>query len=195
MIRLILIAGILTLLSCTVRKAGGNFVDEDGYNYYVQPAPQMQVQLYGDYKFHSLKRKHFSDVDKRFLKYAGAKTNSGTPKLMYAAHTFVYPFYSTIGLLYKGQHVHDHLFSNIRQQLQGDLNTTFNTVDSFYTNIGTAYYFSYPVRHAATGTTTLHREYLINNQQDLIRFHFWTTNADTNMVFREAEAILKNIKS
>ena len=194
MIRLILIAGILTLVSCSVQKAGGNLSDEDGYIYYEQPAPQMRMQLYGDYKFHSIKRKHFREVDKSFLKYTTSKANRTAPKLMFAAHTFVHPFYSTLGLVYKGQQVNDDVLATIKQSLQERLQTTFNGVDSFYTNLGTAIYFSYPVQHPVAGTATIHREYLINHQKDLIRFYFWTAMSDTAMVFREAELILKNIK-
>lgn len=194
MIRLFLMASILTLSSCTVQKAGGNFIDEDGYIYYEQPAPQLRMQLYGDYKFHSIKNKHFPGVDKSFLKYTTSKVNRTTPKLMYAAHTIVKPFYSSIGLVYKGQQANDALLANIKQQLNENLKTTFNSVDSFYTSLGTARYFTYPVQHLSTNASTIHREYLINNGQDLIRFKFWTTESDTAMVFREAEVILKNIR-
>jgi len=192
MLRFLFAITLLSLFSCSVPKAGGSLSDEDGYIYYEQPAPHLRMQLYGDYKFHSLKRKHFTDVNKSFLKYTTAKVNRITPQLMYAAHTFVKPFYSSIGVVYKGAQANKNLITNVQQQLQNRYSTSFSAVDSFYTSLGTAHYFGYTVSNSTAGTT-YHREYFINNGQDLVRFYFWAPS-DTAMVFREAEVILKNIR-
>jgi hypothetical protein len=192
--QILFFACLATIISCSVRKADGTVTAEDGYKYYLLSSPQFRIQLYGDYSFHSLNKRYFPDVRKSFLKYTIAKTNDLKPELMYAAHTIVQPYYSSIGILYKNASADPSLLSIIKVDIKSSLGTSFNGLDTVETTYGTACRFAYQVFNPVTKIRSSHWEYLVNNNGNLLRFFFWTTNSDTSIISHEIETIVKTIR-
>ena len=182
------------MISCSVRNAGGSVVEDDGDTYYSLTSPQLRIPLYHDYRFHSLIKKYFPSVRKSFLKYTGSKIDGSKPELMYAAHTVVQPYYSSIGFLYRGVDFDTSLLNNIKRAMKNSLKSSFIGVDSVETSYGTARRFAYQVLDPVTRIHSYHWEYLVKNNSNLLRFFFWTTNSDTNIISHEIESIVKNIK-
>ena len=165
----------------------------DGYNYYEQTSPQIKIQLYGDYLFQPLKTKYFRDVDKRFIKYVTNKFNNVTPQILYKAHTFVQPSYSTICLQYKINTLDTMSLNDIKIQLKDYLNTKVSALEKIKCGSKDVYKITYRATNSINKIYSSHTEYFFKNGESVYRLLFWTTDSNNKTIFDEAEDIIKNI--
>lgn len=166
----------------------------DGYNYYEQTSPQIKIQLYGDYLFPPLKTKYFRDVDKRFIKYVTNKFNNASPKILYKAHTFVQPFYSTICLQYKINSLDTTSLNDIKIQLKDYLNTKVSELKKIKCGFKDVYKIKYQVTNSINKIYSSNTEYFFKNGEFVYRLFFWTINSNDKIISDEAEDIIKNIR-
>jgi len=182
------------LNACGVKKSQGGFRKDEGYLYYHQSNPELGFRVFGDYFVHSLDPKYFNDVSRSFLKYSLGKIKTTKPRLVFAAHTTVHPYYSCISTLYGNTTLDSSLVDVLRNEMRSSLGIKNDSYAVIYTNYGSAIKFEYQVLHPITKIRSAHLEYLINHSGSIIRFCFWTIESNNDLVFSEAEGIIKNLE-
>ena len=179
--------------SCALRKEG-NVVTDPTHPYYELSSPYIKIPVIGDYYFHPLKAKYFKDVDKNFIHYLKSGLLHQRPVLLYAAHTFVEPYYAAVATLYKGVKLNTSLLHEIREQLKKDTRASYSTPDTIHTDYGMAIKVFYQVINPTTRIATFHTDYFINKASDLIRVSFWNTTSTEEAIKDETQQIIKKIK-
>ncbi len=192
---LILFAAIFS--SCSLTKTNNYLVklsDDKSIYYYEQEKPFLHLPLLGDYKFQSFKTKYFRDINKSFIQYSTHKFNNRKPTILYAAHTYVQPFYSTICVLYKETKFDTTNLRNIKLDLKSKLKTSFYKPTEVKCGTINAYKISYQVVNKITDITTSNFEYFFAKDNNVYRLFLWTTNEDTKALANEAEYIIREAK-
>ena len=187
---------IATLVSCNLPKSSGviNKGEAGEHPRYEHQSPNFEIPIVADYRFHPMEKKYFIDTDHSFLNYIGKRLNNKRPRVLYSAHTFVPPFYSTIGLLYLELHSDKSLNEEIKSQLAAQLTVTIRRIDTVSTSFGSAYRINYSVVNPNTQILTCYTEYFMDDENNLIRILFWTRECDEQAINEETEGIIKRIK-
>ena len=188
---------ILVFVSCSLTKTNNNLVklsDDKSIYYYEQEKPFVHLSLLGDYKFQALKTKYFRDVNKKFIDYSTHKFNNRKPTILYSAHTYVQPFYSTICVLYKDTKLDTTNLKNIKLDLKSNLKTSFYKPIEVKCGTTNAYKISYQVVNKTTDISTSNFEYFFAKENNVYRLFLWTTNEDTKALTNEAEYIIREAK-
>jgi hypothetical protein len=184
---------LIIFISCTASKTNNHLVkrsDDKSIYYYEQPNPFVHLSLLGDYKFQSYKTKYFRDIDCRFIEYSKLPFYKKKPIVLYAAHTCVQPFYSSILVLYNHTKFDTLLFTDIKQNLKKHLKTSNHKWNEVKCGKIKAYKISYQVVNKITKIYTTNLEYLFENNDQLYRLFLWTTNENDNTMANEAEYII-----
>lgn len=166
----------------------------DGKNYYEQSSPPMRAQLLGDYHFQPFKTKFFRDIDKRFIRYATTKIAGEKPRLLYAAHTIVQIYYSTVCLQYKTSSADTMIIEDIKLKLKESLNIKAPKFDKMRYGSKDVYKLKYQTTNTLNRIGATHTEYFFRNGEYIYRLFFWTLNNDDTVICEEAEFIIKEIK-
>jgi hypothetical protein len=185
----------IILCNCSISKIGGEVKTEKDadHPYYELNSPYVQIQLKGDYYFHSLERKYFPDTDENYMEYLKAGFGSRKPKLMYSAHTTVPPYYSTVAVLYKNIQFDSTLLGNIRKELQRRLKVSVKNSTDITTNFGHATEIEYNALNTTTRIPTCYNEFFINSGNNLIRIYSWSIDCKEPIIKEELEGIVKTI--
>ncbi len=120
---------LIIFISCTTSKTNNHLVklsDDKSMYFYEQSNPFVHFSLLGDYKFQSYKTKYFRDIDYRFIEYSKLPLYKKKPIILYAAHTSVQPFYSSILVLYNHTKFDTSMFNDIGLNLKQDLKTSYH---------------------------------------------------------------------
>jgi hypothetical protein len=195
--RVLLFLVVLILLSCTFTKTNNSLVkfsDDKSVYYYEQVNPFMHLSLLGDYKFQAFRLKYFRDISKGFIEYSKHKFNNRKPTILYSAHTYVQPIYSTICILYRDTKFDTTNLDNIRLLLKSELKTFFNKPIKVKCGTVNAYKISYQVLNTTTSIYTKNFEYFFTKENNVYRLLLWTTNEDTFALTNEAEYIIREAK-
>jgi hypothetical protein len=188
---------VIIFASCSLTKTNNNLIklsDDKSIYYYEQEKPFVHLSLLGDYKFASFRTKYFRDIDKEFIDYSKHKFNNRKPTILYSAHTYVLPFYSTICILYKDTKFDTTALKNIKTDLKTILKTSFNKFVEIKCGTLNAYKITYQVISRITGIYTTNFEYFFAKGNNVYRLFLWTTNEDTYALTNEAEYIIREAK-
>lgn len=184
----------LLLASCGVAHKSSTITPEEGYIIYRQSAPEASLTLLGDYAFHPLQKKYFTDVDKSALKYLAHRLHGQRPQLMFASHTFVQPYYAAVGMQYNHVAVDTALYRAVKEDLKQSLHAAFTELPAVSTDYGAVQGITYRVMNPLTKRFTSHAEYFIPYQDGLLRLFFWTSDRDERAFVQDAEGILKKLE-
>jgi hypothetical protein len=195
--KIILFLVVLIFASCTLTKTNNNLVkwsDDKSSYYYPQENPFIHLSLMGDYKFQALRTKYFRDINKEFISYSKHKFNNRKPTILYSAHTYVQPFYSSMFILYKDTTLDTTNLENIKLDLKRNLRTSFHKPVEVKCGSINAYRISYQVVNKTTNIYTSNFEYFFTKENNVYRLFLWTTNEDTFALTNEAEYIIREAK-
>jgi len=184
------------LSSCALQKLDGKVITEtdSDHPHYVLQDPYIQIELKGDYYFHPLKQKYFLGGNEHFLKYITKRVANHQPKLMFAAHTFVPPYYSAVAILYKNARIDSVFKHKVIQQLKDEMHVSRNIVEAISTSFGRSTKIEYSAADRTTKIMLWYTEYLIDKGNQVVRLCFWTTDGTESIIDEEIEGIVKTIK-
>lgn len=181
--------------SCNVTSRPSSSIENsDGYIYFEQKSPEIKIRLLGDYLFQPLKTKYFRDVDQRFIKYITVKYNNQVPKILYKAHTFIQPFYSTVCLQYRTSFLDTTSFTEINNELRDRMNSGISEMKRIQCGRKEVFKIKYQTTNSINKIYSTHTEYFFRHGNYLYRILFWTTEENDNVISYEAEKIIENIR-
>lgn len=187
----------LLLFSCSSVKTNNykaRLSEDRSIYFFEQSSPFINLSLFGDYKFQPLATKYFRDIDSRFIKYATLKLNNIKPAILYSAHTYVQPFYSTICVQYKDCLLDTILINDLKTTLKGILKTSFSDIAKIKCGTKDAYKIVYQVTNSTTKIYSSNTEYFFADKNVVYRLFLWTTNSDNSVLANEAEYIIKEAR-
>jgi len=187
----------LVFFSCSPAKTNNykiKLAEDRSVYFYKEDSPFINLSLLGDYKFQPYKTKYFRDIDSRFIKYSTADFNNKKPTILYAAHTYVQPFYSTICVQYKDCKLDSNLIMNLQQELKINLKASFDKIEKIKCGTKDAYKIKYQVTNSLTKIYCSNTEYFFANKNTVYRLFLWTTNSDDHVISNEAEYIIKEAR-
>jgi hypothetical protein len=167
--------------------------DRDIY-YYEQHSPFVHLSLLGDYRFQPYKTKYFRDIDRRFIEYSTQRFNNIKPEILYAAHTIIQPYYSSVFVLYKNCTLDSTGIKDINLQLRSGLHTSYSKYKEVRCGTRNPFKISYQVKNSLTGIYSSHTEYIFGVGANVYCLFLWTTNSDDSVISNEAEYISKEAK-
>jgi hypothetical protein len=182
------------LASCGVAHKTATTTNEEGYIIYRQSAPAAVLTLFGDYQLHGLKRAYLTDIHKKDLSYFTRPLQGQKPRLMFAAHTTVQPYYAAVGVQYDHMTGDTSFLAAVNESLRLVLRTGYKEVAPVTTNYGVVRGIAYQVKNPVTQRHTSHREYFVLHDGHLLRLFFWTSDRNDRILEEEGVAILKKLK-
>lgn len=141
----------------------------------------------GDYWFHDMKRKEMLNWNSNFVK--SLKWDKHKKELLYAAHTKIEPFCSSVGLLYKNaeaKEVADQVAVDLRKKLRAENVFKSEKKLGMYTYI----LLTYNLPDVQLKTEAKYREYYRNEGKNVLRTVFWSMESCGDWGFVEQEGDL-----
>ena len=166
--------------------------DTDGMTKITVNQPNFSLVYAGDYWFHSLDSR-FMYVGNNFIDFIKIPIANQKPTLSYVGHTTNEPYFNTFCLFYLGNDTKilaENLLLNLKQSKVSNLtqkNIKINEVDFIQIN--------YTWTDVIRKTQSMHQEYVVNIDNQIIRFVFSATLDNKENVFsQEISGILGSLK-
>jgi hypothetical protein len=188
----VLTVSTIMLASCTCyKKSTGIIIAKmDGMELISNKEKNIYLRYPGDYKFHDLKKRQTLNWNDAFIK--SIAWDKHRKELLYAGHTFVEPYCSSIGMLYRNANaaeIEKGIAIRLRQELKAqNLFTTEERIGLFNYVV-----LSYDLKDEQLDVSARYREYYGNEEGDVLRIVFWSMESSNDWAVAkyEAEAMLE----
>ncbi len=180
---------LILLSSCIGYKNNPNthVSIENGKQLIENKKENISLRYYGDYWFHSLNKQNTLNWDKHFIKslqQSGAKET-----FLYAGHTTIESYCSTIGVLYESTAMASKL-ADISAYLKKSLKAENMSNSTIVIGEQNYQVLSYQLRNTALRVSSKYIEYYLLRKKDFVRIIFWTNDMSDGWLQRESEAII-----
>lgn len=138
----------------------------------------------GDYWFHGMKKNEMLNWNEDFVK--SLKSDKRPKELLYAAHTKIEPFCSSLGVLYRNadaKEVSDQIAADLRKKLKAENVFMSEKQLGMYTYI----LLTYNLPDMKLNTEAKYREYYRNEGKNVLRTVFWSMESCRDWSFVEEE--------
>lgn len=147
----------------------------------------------GDYWFHDFNENLYPTVSANYLKYISKETKREKAKMLWAAHTTVFPYISSTTLVYDEAKKIDEFEDKVRKTLRKKQNATAIETDQFSTKGGIFTRLSYLIYDEQTKIQTQHIEYLGVIKNRTFRIVFWTSDSNLLALNNETDKIMQTL--
>ena len=151
------------------------------------------IAYYSDYWFHDFNKKLYPTVSEPYLKFLSKETRGEKIKMLWAAHTTVFPYISTTVLVYNEAKKIGKFEEKICKNLKKKQNATAIESESFSTKRGKFRRLSYMILDEQTKIQTQHIEYLGVVKDRTFRVVFWTADSNLLVLNNEADGVMKTL--
>ena len=147
----------------------------------------------GDYWFHDFDDGLYPTVSESYLEYISKETNREQSKMLWAAHTTIFPYISSVALVYNKVENMADFEAEIRKELRKKENATRIDSERFVTESGRFKKMSYFIYDEETKIQTRHIEYLGTVKDKTFRVVFWTSDSNPLVLNDEADQIMQTL--
>ena len=147
----------------------------------------------GDYWFHNFDKNLYPTVSEPYLKYISKETKRDQSKMLWAAHTTIFPYISSTAVVYEEAKKIDKFEEKICKTLKKKQNATMIESTRFGTTSGRFRRLSYLIYDEQTKIQIQHIEYFGVVKDKTFRIIFWTSDSNLLALNNEADKIMQTL--